>query len=70
MNHIKAKFVKATSKEEYELGKVLFVSYAKSIGVDLSFQGFENELLHVDVQYGPPKGALFLVYTDVSFKLS
>ena len=64
MNHIQAKFVKASSKEEYELGKALFVSYAKAIGVDLSFQGFENELLHVNVQYGPPEGALFLVYVD------
>ncbi|MEM9362134.1 MAG: GNAT family N-acetyltransferase [Bacteroidota bacterium] len=64
MNHIQAKFVKATSKEEYELGKVLFVSYAKAIGVDLSFQGFDNELAHIEVQYGPPGGALFLVYTE------
>ncbi|WP_435625792.1 GNAT family N-acetyltransferase [Flagellimonas sp.] len=57
-------FKKATSEEEFKLGKTLFERYAKDIGIDLSFQGFDQELRNVENQYGPPEGALFLIYAE------
>jgi putative acetyltransferase len=52
----------ATTKDEFEQGKQLFREYATSLGVDLSFQDFDNELQVIDRQYNKPAGALLLVY--------
>ena len=57
-------FKKASTAEEYQLGQSLFSKYAEDIGIDLSFQGFEQELQQLEKQYGPPEGALFLIYAD------
>ena len=59
-------FKKASSKEDYELGQSLFSAYAKDIGIDLSFQGFQNELQQLETQYGAPEGALFLIFDDTA----
>lgn len=40
--------------------KKIFLEYAKSLKVDLSFQDFENELETLPGKYGPPSGVLIL----------
>lgn len=52
----------AATDDEFEQGKHLFREYAISLGVDLSFQDFDNELKTIDQQYNKPSGALLLVY--------
>jgi putative acetyltransferase len=52
----------AWSPTDFEEGRRLFREYVASLGVDLSFQDFENELNSIDLQYSRPVGALLLVY--------
>lgn len=52
----------ATTSADFELGKTLFKEYAQSLGVDLSFQDFENELQTIAQQYNRPDGALLLIF--------
>ncbi len=63
-NPLVIQFKKAISHKEYQLGKNLLQKYAKDIGLDLSFQNFENELEELSLQYGPPHGALILIYAN------
>ncbi len=56
------KLIIAESEVHFEDGKKLFMEYAASLPIDLAFQRFEEELDTVQDQYGPPSGALVLVY--------
>ncbi len=49
---------------DFEHGKLLFREYVDSLGVDLTFQDFEDELMKVDTQYNIPRGALLLALKD------
>jgi putative acetyltransferase len=51
---------RATTEGDYAGARILFREYAESIGIDLGFQHFEEELGALQQMYGPPCGAIFL----------
>jgi ribosomal protein S18 acetylase RimI-like enzyme len=56
----------ASAQKEFEEGRQLYQQYADSLGIDLSFQDFTNELKTIDKQYNKPKGVLLLAYKSKS----
>ena len=49
-----------SSQGDWADGRRLVGEYIDSLGVDLSFQGLEEELAHFTDEYGPPTGAFLL----------
>lgn len=47
----------------------LFTRYQEELGIDLCFQGFQEELITLPGKYGPPSGALLLM-TDGSLPVA
>lgn len=54
------------SPEHMLVVRELFVEYANSIGFDLSFQGFDQELAELPGKYSRPKGTILLVSRDTA----
>src|SRR5438105_4537070 len=59
------KIIRAETDEQVQTARALFEEYAASLGIDLTFQNFEQELAHLPGGYAPPDGRLLLaVYDD------
>jgi acetylglutamate kinase len=52
--------IEATTPEQLSQVKQLFVEYATWLGIDLSFQGFADELARFPGEYAPPHGRILL----------
>ncbi len=51
---------RATSPEDFAIGRTLFREYAASLDVDPCFQSFDKELESLSAMYAHPDGALLL----------
>jgi len=54
----------ATSSSDVDSIRVLFQEYADSLGVNLDYQGFDEELRNLPGPYSPPSGTLLLARQD------
>ena len=52
--------VSAHTGDALQEARLLFAEYAASLGVDLEFQGFDDELRMLPGDYAPPPGRLLL----------
>ena len=59
----------AHSDSDIEIARGLFRAYAESLGVDLSYQGFDAELATLPGVYAPPAGALLIAVSAAGHPL-
>jgi GNAT superfamily N-acetyltransferase len=62
MNTIELK--QPATPADMDLVRGIFREYEAWLGMDLCFQGFEDELKNLPGKYDPPEGRLHLAYTD------
>jgi ribosomal protein S18 acetylase RimI-like enzyme len=60
MKHIE--ILDARSADDYLTARTLFEEYQSTIGADLCFQGFDDELEKLPAMYGPPGGSLLIAW--------
>lgn len=56
--------LQAETSEQIEAAKKLFREYEKWLGLDICFQGFEEELAALPGNYAKPGGRLFIASVD------
>lgn len=57
--------ITAELPEEIDSVRAIFGEYAQTLGIDLAFQGFEEELSNLPGDYAAPRGTLLLALVDV-----
>jgi GNAT superfamily N-acetyltransferase len=60
------RLVKARNPQEIAAATALFREYADWLGIDLSFQDFENELKTLPGKYAPPEGELIIALSHAA----
>ena len=56
--------MQAESPAQIAQARELFLEYQKSLGIELCFQNFEQEVANLPGHYTPPDGRLLLAYFD------
>ena len=59
--------VEAKTEQDFSAARELFKEYADSLGIDLAFQDYEEELVRLETIYMPPTGSLLLAKYYGSF---
>ena len=60
-------YIIVKSKDEYKAAAILFAEYANWLGIDLSFQHFEEELKSLEQMYAAIYGGIILCKEDNEF---
>ncbi len=68
MDPLRAEIVAAHDESHLETVRGLFREYEQAIGIDLCFQGFEDELAGLPGRYAPPTGGLWLLKVEGRFE--
>ena len=60
------RIVRAAANEELAAAKAMIEEYAASLGIDLGFQGYDEEIAEFPRGYAPPDGAVLVAFEGQS----
>jgi ribosomal protein S18 acetylase RimI-like enzyme len=66
-NRLERTIRRAASRQDFECAHDLFVEYGASLDVDLSFQGFAEEVAGLPGAYAAPRGRILLAHLTARF---